>query len=74
MLITQPAGPRGARRIEVPHDVIELQQQFSIPLDGESVGDDPEHARVSFELATGFVGERNQVDEEWLGHVGLENP
>jgi hypothetical protein len=36
--------------------VIELQQQISIPFDGQSVGNDLKDARVGFEGSAGFVG------------------
>lgn len=64
MVVADAARCSRTRGVELPDDVIELEQKAPIPLNGKAVGNDGENAGVGLEAAPCFVGASDQIDEK----------
>ena len=69
--VTEPAGGRGADRVEVPDDVVQLKQQTPVALDRHAVRDGVEHDRMGLESAARFIGADDEVRKQ-QGHQLLQ--
>ena len=58
------AGRRSAHRVEMPHDVEQLQQQSAVAFDRHAVGHGGDDGRVGFEAAAVLVGADHQLCEK----------
>ena len=63
-LIRHAAGRGCAGGIEMPDDVVKLEQQLAVALDRHAVRDGIEDHGVGFEIATRFIGAHYQVAKE----------
>jgi hypothetical protein len=71
--VRDPARGGGADRVEVPDDVVELEQQRAVALDRQAVGDRVEHDGVGFKGAARLVRADHEIREE-KRHSGLQRP
>src|SRR3954468_22560791 len=68
------ARGRGTNGIEVPNNVVQLQEKLPITLDWQSIRDDLEHIGIRLKAAPCFVRARDKVDEKGKHVSDLRQP
>ena len=58
------AGRHGAHRVEVPHHLVQLEQQRAVALHRHAFGHRPHHHGVGLETTAVFVGAGDQLGKE----------